>query len=226
MTDSARLQEYREQSFLNTMPSLRELLSSHGSILVMDAASARIQVGLVAAEETTRWACSNHEAGRGVFECVEALGIDQASIGALVFCAGPGSILGIRTTAMLVRTWNILHPRSSYSYSSLNLVAHAIKRTDVSIIADARRESWHCQTLGSPIKRVASEDLRGELIMPAGFRHWSTLPDNLAMTSYDLAQLLPTIEDADLFSINESPDAFTHSEPSYKTWTPQIHRAP
>ena len=32
--------------------------------------------------------------------------------------------------------------------------------------------------------------------------------------------------DADLFRATDAPDAFLHEEPSYATWTPQIHRAP
>ena len=32
--------------------------------------------------------------------------------------------------------------------------------------------------------------------------------------------------DLDLFRPTDAPDAFLHEEPSYATWTPQIHRAP
>ncbi|MCF7688339.1 MAG: peptidase M22 [Cephaloticoccus sp.] len=208
------------------MPNLRQLLADHDSLLVLDAASSRIQVGLLSSGESPRWAQSDTEAGRGLFTCVEELGLNPNGAAALVFCEGPGSILGIRTTAMTVRTWNIMLARPIYSYSSLNLVAHAINRPDAAIIADARRESWHCQVPGKPLRKLPRSELAGELIMPEGFRHWSALPDNLQMTSYDLAAIMPTITEANLFARNESPDAFMHSEPEYVTWTPQIHRAP
>uniref|UniRef100_UPI004049A2EC peptidase M22 n=1 Tax=Cephaloticoccus sp. TaxID=1985742 RepID=UPI004049A2EC len=226
MPDSTRLQLYPGPSFVNIMPNLRQILASHGSILVLDAASCRIQVGVMTRDKGSRWADSKDEAGRGIFECVESLGVDTSSVEAFVFCEGPGSILGIRTTAMAVRTWGTIRTRPVYSYSSLNLVAQAINRPDVSIIADARRESWHVQKLSQALRRVALEDLTGELIMPEGFRHWSTLPNPLTITPYDVEKLLPSIAEEHILSLNESPDAFMHTEPSYKTWTPQIHRAP
>ncbi len=62
--------------------------------------------------------------------------------------------------------------------------------------------------------------------MPDGFRHWSTLPAGVTGTPYVLADLLPKVADRDLFRATDAPDAFLHEEPSYATWTPQIHRAP
>ena len=62
--------------------------------------------------------------------------------------------------------------------------------------------------------------------MPEGFRHWSTLPAGVTRTPYVLADLLPAVADHDLFRATDAPDAFLHEEPSYVTWTPQIHRAP
>jgi hypothetical protein len=43
---------------------------------------------------------------------------------------------------------------------------------------------------------------------------------------YDLTTILPRAANACIFHAVESPDAFLHEEPSYVTWTPQIHRAP
>lgn len=208
------------------MPSLRQLRSNHPSLLLLDAASQLIQVGLFDGDSQPRWATSSEEAGRGLFGCIEELSPELDKIAAFVFCEGPGSILGIRTTATAIRIWNVLHDRPVYSYGSLNLVAHAINRGDVSIIADARRESWHCQKLAQPLQRLPASELTGELVMPEGFRHWSALPENLSPCSYTLSDVLPSVIDADIFSENSSPDAFMHTDPAYKTWTPRIHRAP
>jgi tRNA threonylcarbamoyladenosine biosynthesis protein TsaB len=62
--------------------------------------------------------------------------------------------------------------------------------------------------------------------MPDGFRHWSSQPANVSRVPYRLAELLGRVRDAELFQPTTSPDAFQHEEPSYVTWTPQIHRAP
>ncbi|MES2692469.1 MAG: peptidase M22 [Verrucomicrobiota bacterium] len=207
------------------MPSLRQLLAAHPPLLLIDAASARVQVGWLE-EATSRWASAEEESGIAVFRCLEQLGRRVEEAGAFVFCDGPGSILGIRTVAMALRTWSVLQARPIFAYSGLAVVAHALSRPEVTVIADARRDAWHCYRRTDGLRRLPTGSLPGDLVMPDGFRHWTPLPPTVARTSYDLATLLPQILDQDLFLPTEAPDAFLHEEPSYVTWTPQVHRAP
>lgn len=209
------------------MPCLRQLLTAHAPLLWLDAASTKIQVGWLTGETaTTRWAVSEAEAGVGLFQGLTELGVKPQAAGAFVFSDGPGSVLGIRTVAMAVRAWCVLAPRPVFRYHSLALVAHALGRPDIQIIADARRDAWHVQTLDSPLRRVATADLAGACATPTEFRHWSPLPPGAVRVPYSVADLLARVEDGDLFSATAEPDAFLHEEPSYVTWTPQIHRAP
>jgi tRNA threonylcarbamoyladenosine biosynthesis protein TsaB len=208
------------------MPSLRQLASAHAPLLILDAASSRVQVGVWRRDGTSAWQARDEEAGIGVFQGVEALGIRLAEIGAFVFSDGPGSILGVRTVAMALRTWTLLNPRPAFCYASLALVAHALNRPNLGIIADARRESWHHFQLGRGLRRLPAAELTGELAMPENFRHWSPLPDNVTRVPYAVADLLAQAADADILAPTDAPDAFLHEEPSYVTWTPQIHRAP
>lgn len=208
------------------MPSLREVCT-HSPVVVLDAASALVQVGVLTADNTSRWETSPEESGVAVFACFERLGVAPADVHAWVYCEGPGSILGIRTVAMALRTWGVLWRRPVFSYSSLAVVAHALARDRTSVIADARRETWHHYDVGTGLRRVATSELAGDLVMPEHFRHWSALPANVTQTPYLLADLLPKVwSTADLLHATEAPDAFLHQEPSYVTWTPQIHRAP
>lgn len=208
------------------MTSLRHLLGSHENVLVIDAASSRVQVGWLAGPRDARWRTSDDEAGIGVFRCIEQLGSAVAGATAFVFCEGPGSILGIRAVAMAVRTWCVLKPRPVYAYASLAIVAHSLNRPKVGVIADARRNSWHHYRMGGTLRRVSPPELTGELVMPEHFRHWSPLPPGVRIVPYSLPELFPRVLDADLFHPIDAPDAFLHEEPSYVTWTPQIHRAP
>ena len=100
------------------------------------------------------------------------LGVDIGAVRAFAFCEGPGSILGIRTSAMAIRMWGAMEIRPMYRYQSLAVVAHVIGRPVVTVIADARRGLWHRLLLGRPLGRVPASALSGELIMPEGFRHW------------------------------------------------------
>jgi len=246
------------------MPSLAQLLAAHGTLLVLDAASARVQVGWLTTDSAT-WASSTDEAGKALFSGVETVlgatndshenrnsstspirsidahsGTLVADVGAFVFCEGPGSILGIRTAATAIRAWRTLYPQTpSFSYKSLALLAHALGDPNLTLIADARRNHWHVQRLGQPLRQVPSSELadtKGPLATPSEFRHWTLPPPNLARVPYDLETMFASsaVKNADcanalvadLFTPAPEPDAFLHAEATYKTWLPQIHRAP
>jgi len=216
------------------MPSLHEILAMHAPLLLLDAASTRVQVALFDAQGTARWVVADEEAGVALFRGVESLGVDLASVRGFAFCEGPGSILGIRTAAMALRTWTALAPRPVFAFRSLELVAHDLARRspaeNFSVIADARRGAWHCVKVDAgttgPLQRVNAAALTGGLFMPENFRTWAAQPAEIKETSYDLATILPRVPGADLFRATEAPDAFLHEDPSYLTWTPRIHRAP
>jgi tRNA threonylcarbamoyladenosine biosynthesis protein TsaB len=210
------------------MPSLIQILAGNSPLLVVDAASAKIQVGLLGARAGARWSCRSDEAGVGVFECLDELDVEIGSVGAFAFCEGPGSILGIRTSAMALRAWNVLRPRPTFAYVGLAVVAEALGRSGLAVIADARHGLWHRVYRGGGLERVPSAELQGDLATPEGFRHWDPLPAGTATTPYDMAALLssPAVAGADLFREAAAPDAFLHREPEYLKWVPQIHRAP
>ncbi|MDO8540997.1 MAG: peptidase M22 [Opitutaceae bacterium] len=217
------------------MPTLREILIAHSPVLVLDAASSQVQIGWLEFETATatptprmsaRWEQSADEATTAVFAGLSRLGRNPGDANAFVFCDGPGSVLGIRTVAMAIRTWNVLRPRPVFAYCSLALVAHTLGRSDTSVIADARRDTWHHYQIGRGLRRVPASELSGELVMPENFRHWSALPANVTRVPYFVAELLPRTVDADQFQPTDNPDAFLHEEPNYVAWTPQIHRAP
>lgn len=209
------------------MPSFRQLAPQFPA-LVIDAASASVQVGLLRADGTAAWHADTAESGVAVFDGLARLGVDPLSVAAFVFCDGPGSVLGIRTAAMALRTWNVLKPRPVFSYSSLALIAHALNRPELGVIADARRDTWHHYRLGQGLRRLPTNELSGELVLPETFRHWSALPSGAALTRipYVLADLVPKVWDVDLLRMTDAPDAFLHEEPQYVKWTPQVHQAP
>ncbi|MBL9202507.1 MAG: peptidase M22 [Opitutaceae bacterium] len=208
------------------MPTVRHALSAHAPILVIDAASSRVQVGVLTAGHPPRWTESREEAGVAIFQSLEALAFNPNAAAAFIFCEGPGSILGIRTAAMALRTWQVMQSRPIYAYLSLNLVAQALRDPQLGVIADARRDTWHHFQIGRGLRRVAAGELAGRLAMPEGFRHWSPIPGQTMITPYSVRELLEQTADAELLRTTEAPDAFLHEEPSYVTWTPQIHRAP
>src|SRR5512133_656309 len=174
------------------MPALQDILAAHSPALLLDAASSRIQVGWLekvagpAASPAVamRGETSGAEATTAVFEGVSRLGRNPSDAAAFLFCDGPGSVLGIRTVAMALRTWNVLKPRPVFAFCSLALVAHALGRPELGIIADARRDSWHHYRIGRGLRRLPAAEVNGELVMPEDFRHWSPLPAPVGRVPY------------------------------------------
>ncbi len=217
--------------------TLREIQTRHPRLLLIDCASARIQIGLFPSAASASWETASGEAGTMLFSCLEKLLARHAltldAIDAFAFCEGPGSTLGIRTAATALRTWKTLRERPSYSYQSLTLVAQHLARIEgqrgFTVIADARRETWHALHVSAdgqpaPLRRLPPRELTGTLYTPNDFRAWSQPPADVRNTPYDLPALLPALADAPLFQLNHEPDAFLHEERVYQTWTPQIHR--
>jgi tRNA threonylcarbamoyladenosine biosynthesis protein TsaB len=225
------------------MPSLASLVRAYDTVLLVDSASARVQAGLWRRDQPAAWQQSGAEPGVAVFAAVGAVleqaGIGLTDIGALLFCEGPGSILGIRTAAMALRAWQTRAERTppAFAYRSLELVARdlaAVAAVPLAVIADARRNTWHFVGVDAgrqvrPLQRVSAADLAsfaGSLYVPDGFRAWTPPARPVAAVPYDLPGLWTRQGEADLLQPAPEPDAFLHEDPVYVTWSPQIHRAP
>lgn len=244
------------------VPSLRQLLARHPVLLVIDTSSTQAQVAVWDARanvknssaDATRPATSpldspladlptrttvirDGEASSALPEALAELfgatSLGAADLSAVAFCAGPGSVLGIRLAAATVRAWRALRPELAlYSFQSLPLLATA--HPGLAVAADARRESWH--VVGAPgsapgeLRRVPSAELAalGAVGTPANFRRWSAPPAGFALRelAYDTPALFAAAPDEDLFAPAPEPDVFMTEAPAYATWTPKVHQAP
>lgn len=227
------------------MASLDMLVAEQRSVLLIDTASTCVHVGLLPARSRPVWWQAAREAGVALFEGVAALltaaGADLESVGAVVFCEGPGSILGVRTAAMAIRAWQAAgsRPLPAYSYFGLELMASDISAAGGShpfgVIADARRGCWHLvevETAGSghgrcrrvPESAVAA--YTGDLYLPDGFGARATPPRAVRSVAYLPPELWERCRAADLLQSAPQPEAFQYEDASYALWTPRIHRAP
>jgi len=99
------------------------------------------------------------------------------------------------------------------------------------LIADARRDTWHIQTIAlsgriTPMRRGSTSELpAGDLLTPTNFRRWSALPASVSSVAYAPAEIFNRLGDADLFTPSEAPDAFQHTAPDYQKWSAQLHSA-
>ncbi len=214
------------------MQSLREIQAHHPTLLLIDAASTVIHVGVTTNDGPVRWRRREGEASSVFFALVAELAAKPDQMDGFIFCEGPGSMLGIRTVAAALRTWVALCPRPIWSYRSLELTARAHGQPGDAFICDARRQSWHQLTVShgagnlTPIERVPTTAL-GTVRMPTGFRTWTPLPaPPPEIVPYEPAQLTSELIDVPLLRDCPEPDAFQLEAPDYARWSPQVHRAP
>lgn len=222
------------------MESPAQIVARHRCVLVLDAASTGVQAGLLRAGLPPIWRKAVGDAGQLLFtltaRCLGEAGQEADAIGAFLYCDGPGSMLGTRTVALALRTWQALRPRPAYAYHSLALAAiaeHARRPgRSFTLIADARRDSWHALTVAAggesgPLQRLATAGLpAGELCTPENFRAWTQPPRPVTACSYDLAALFAAAADTALCRAVAAPDVFQHEAPAYRQWTPAVHQAP
>jgi len=225
------------------MPSLTTLVATRGPVLLIDSSSAGVAVAVFRPGAAPVWRQSAGEAGVAIFENAAAAlaeaGVAARGVGAFVFCEGPGSILGIRTAAMALRTWQAAcaRPPPAFAYRSLELLATDLRAAGwappFAVVADARRDMWHwveCTDSGSgPLQRRAADAVAaypGALFLPAGFRVWSPPPPAARSVPYEPAGLWARQSGAELLRPAAEPDAFLHEAAVYAAWTPRIHRAP
>lgn len=214
--------------------------------LFVDTASSLVVVGLQtrAGDDAAEWRMSRDEAGVALFRLADELlrdaGLTIADLRTVVFCEGPGSLLGIRLAAIAVRTWlalprpAVVPPLRVLAYRSLVLVAaDALMQGEAlpfHVIADARRATWNVLTVSTsaadmanaPIRRWSANELLPPacaVLHPAEFPHWQPLPDAARAIPYR-PQFLPRLVAGHptLLHAVDQPDAFLTEMPEYRTW--------
>ncbi|RKX34729.1 MAG: hypothetical protein DRP71_06115 [Verrucomicrobia bacterium] len=213
-------------------------------ILVIDTASRRTHIGLGSAAGSWFWYASPEESGtalfRGVDSCLKKNQLALGSIRTVIFCEGPGSMLGIRTAAMAIRTWataKALTDTPVLAYSSLALALTGVRsETDsgpVAVAIDARRKSWYClnsvrssEAAGDP-RRVPvdkTSTIAPVVFLPEGFPVWNQRPEHWRDCPYEPKSLEKSeIRNAILRPV-DPPDAFVIDPPVYRRWIPAVSR--
>lgn len=188
-----------------------------------------------------RWsgeAISSEGALEATFDCaVRALGdagLKLADVRSFAVCVGPGSILGIRVSALAARTWAALRPCPILVWQSLSALAHAARDEGVPppfiVAQESRLRRWNRVLVGpdgacSAIAEVAAEDLRasGQVIVsdcPAA----SELFPKTRGVAQPWARLPRLFQTSDLLQAQDKPEALNPAA-DFAAWSGDRHRA-
>ena len=146
-------------------------------------------------------------------------------------CIGPGSMLGIRVSAMAVRTWATLYQRPIYVWESLNVLAQFALSQGVKppfiAINESRMKRWNMVLVKSSEQFEPTRELEADEINTLGltiFVNHSTPLFPKAMLATDIWMHLPDLfKKSDCLRLEPKPDALNPAA-DYAQWSGERHR--
>lgn len=207
-------------------------------LLMVDASTPWIHAGVLG---DGAWLALRRERGdalEAVFRLAAAALEDAdtslGEIAGFVHCEGPGGLLGLRLSAMAVRTWRVmpeLRTKPLWTYGSLEMaqaIARATSRDEPAptVISPFRRGSfcvWRDGRL-EIVDDAAVATLPGpKLFIPQRFIRQA--PGDIQVWEYDLTPLPQAVAQASgLLRRSEVPHVCVPEESEYQLWTGDRHR--
>ena len=213
-------------------------LDNTGSYLLLDASSSNTQVGILSEGQWLTYHSTEKTALEGLFtgmeKCLEKM--SYMEINGFLFCEGPGSVLGMRLAAMIIRAWRAVTPEKKwllYGYHSLVLAASKIETHEnpypFHILSASYRNYWNLLSCPTPNRKqwsfgVVSVDKLTPLKETIWFvsQRKSIPPPALtcSLLHYDFAQYAYLFYTKKLLSELKEPDVLQTPLTSYQKWTP------
>lgn len=215
--------------------------------LLLDASGPMTHVGLLRHQQ---WlALYESEAPaleslfQGVDQCLKEAGLSLDAVKGFIYCDGPGSTLGLRLSAMALKTWRSLpqwQDTPLYTYHRLHFAATLLftqpnLKYPINLITEFRKGYWHCLTIEDPdtlantsIKVLGSEDLKplSGVFWHLPQRNLDPPPVNRQLLNYAIQLLPKRLTQFDLLRRVKMPEPFAKEQPEYRLWTAQRHKNP
>ena len=206
--------------------------------LVLDgSARVGVRVGVLRDGRWVGEGVADEGALEAIFACAEtalrAAGLALADIRSFAVCVGPGSILGIRVSALAVRAWATLEPRPIFVWESLAVLAHAASAAGHArpfvVAQESRLKRWNTLVVAAEGALGAPAELEAEQLQALGLPIVTTADH--AATLFKDVQVMPTpwavlprlFTTAGLLRLEAKPEALNPAA-AYATWDGERHR--
>ena len=180
---------------------------------------------------------------QGVVQCLREAALSLDAVKGFIYCDGPGSTLGLRLSAMALKTWRSLpqwQETPVYTYHRLNFAAALVSaKPDLTypfnLITEFRQGSWHCLTIQSAdtLANTSIKVLEFEDLNPLSGTFWHLPQRNLdpppvdrQLLNYTIQPLPELLTQFDLLQRVNMPEPFSQEQPQYQRWTAQRHKTP
>jgi len=206
--------------------------------LFLDASSVAARVGVWQNARWLAWRESEAPALEAIFAGVRAAldesGIPLEKLGGYLYVEGPGSVLGLRLTAMAIRAWQTDEAarKGGWAGGSLHLAAALALAGGTpppfAVFTEARQGHWHVfdvhGSAAAPVGALSAREV-GENGLPAGAlfhvparKAWHQPPPHGRPLSISLHDHPETLLHPNLFRLAVTPTPFTGTAPEYKKW--------
>ena len=222
----------------------KRVLDPNQAHLVLDASGLITQVGIVKQGHWLHWESQAEMALGGLYTgvkaCLKATHTNLEDLEGFIFCEGPGSVLGIRLAAMMLRSWQALPPFSKkpiFRYSSLVIAAKMVEKHPQVVypcllLSEARQREWNQILLSEPgktgpiivIPDTALPSLKGPLWHIPQRKSWHSPPERAQRLEYNLEPHADIFNHPEIFDLTDEPNAFIAHPPEFKHWIPERHR--
>jgi hypothetical protein len=191
--------------------------------LVIDASTVLHQVGSLEGNQFTTFSSSANDTLAGFFSILSPF-LNNFHYSEIIFCEGPGKLLGIRSALMFTRIAKIVHPHIRiYSYSNLVFVDRIRNRLALPLgtpICVPKNNGQYYIFDDNQITLVGDEALRCHQtpIYCLSIHHRNPLNHAFIPITYDLgnhADMLQTI-----IIPNEAVETPYDSQNEYRKWIP------
>lgn len=206
--------------------------------LVLDGSARRgVRVGVLQGGRWLAEAGSEEGALEATFSCAESAlakaGLKLADMHAFVVCVGPGSMLGIRVTAMAVRAWAALRPTPIWVWEPLVALASAVRLRGqsgaFSVVAESRLKRWHVVSVDAAGAVGAARECEPEQVVALAepvLVAAEVVPMALPMAQV-VAEAWPDLPkvfaQAGVLRLESKPEAL-NAAADFATWSGERHR--
>ena len=206
----------------------------HKLPLLLDASSSPIHAGIPSEEGWIHLEALDLQALEGLFEAttqvMEKAGRSLREVDAVFFCEGPGSTLGLRLAAALVKTllWESRGKLPIYAYNALDLAAR-IPESPPEHLQAPFRKGWRfvrAQEGNEPVgsKQILQSEEALSLFPDSLHLPDPRNPDDPATASgaipYDLSGTRGLSDLRPVSNQVDSPEVYSPKPPSFRKWKP------
>lgn len=177
---------------------------------------------------------------QAVNQLIDSTQTELQNIEQFVYCAGPGSTLGLRLCAMAIETWSRLKtPRAQLStYQSLDLAAFQIIKdhphiSNFTLISDWKKNFWNCIHVNNGQLATIQQTDHIELAANTNpifhlpqRKGWLSAPPNAQTIEYRPENLPEALKLGLKLKTTKQVELFNAGSNTFAKWVPERHRTP